>query len=85
MENRRKREGSYQVLDELGTLLITNFPSRSVVVPIDVPLTKTDAPMTGWLSSSEKTMPVTFLEVWAIVRLMLANKQVNNSVSFLFI
>lgn len=49
MENRRKREGSYQVLDELGTLLITNFPSRSVVVPIDVPLTKTDAPMTGWV------------------------------------
>ena len=63
MENRRKREGSYQVLDELGTLLITNFPSRSVVVPIDVPLTKTDAPMTGWLSSSEKTTPITFLEV----------------------
>ena len=61
MENRRKREGSYQVLDELGTLLITNFPSRSVVVPIDV--TKTDAPMTGWLSSSEKTTPITFLEV----------------------
>ena len=47
MENRGKREGSYQVLDELGTLLITNFPSRSVVVPIDVPLTKTDAPMTA--------------------------------------
>ena len=63
MENRRKREGSYQVLDELGTLLITNFPSRSVVVPIDVPLTKTDAPMTGWLSSSEKTTPITFLVV----------------------
>jgi len=38
---------SYQVLDELGTLLITNFPSRSVVVPIDVPLITTDAPMTG--------------------------------------
>ena len=55
MENRGKRKGNYQVLDELGTLLITNFPSRSVVVPIDVPLTKTDAPMTGWLSSSEKT------------------------------
>lgn len=63
MENRGKREGNYQVLDELGTLLITNFPSRSVVVPIDVPLTKTDAPMTGWLSSSEKTTPITFLVV----------------------
>ena len=47
MENRGKREGSDQVLDELGTLLITNFPSRSVVVPIDVPLITTDAPMTG--------------------------------------
>ena len=55
MENRGKREGSYQVLDELGTLLITNFPSRSVVVPIDVPLTKTDAPMT--VSYTHLTLP----------------------------
>ena len=60
MENRGKREGNYQVLDELGTLLITNFPSRSVVVPIDVPLTN------------------------AVINLP-ASRQVNNSVSFLFI
>ncbi len=48
-----------------GQAAIYRLPlfERAVVVPIDVPLTKTDAPMTGWLSSSEKTTPITFLEV----------------------
>jgi len=51
------------VLAELGTLFIVNFPSMSVTVPIVVPFTNTDAPTTGSLSSSEVTIPVTFLGV----------------------
>ena len=76
---------TYIVLAELGTLLIVNFPSMLVVVPIDVPFTSTDAPTTGWLSSSEMTKPVIVLGVWAIARLTPANKQANNNTNLFFI
>ena len=56
-----------------------------VVVPIDVPFTSTDAPTTGWLSSSEMTEHVIVLGVWGIARLTRAKKQANNNTNLFFL
>ena len=44
-----------------GTLEMENLPSTSVIEPIVVPLTRTDAPTTGSPSSEEVTTPFTDL------------------------
>ena len=49
-----------RVFAELGTSKL-NTPSKSVTVPVVVPLTITDAPIIGSLSSAEITVPVTFV------------------------
>lgn len=47
------------VLAELGKFVISNLPSMSVTVPIDVPSTNIVAPIIGSPSSADFTMPVT--------------------------
>ena len=50
-----------KVFAELGTFDNVNLPSMSVTVPTVVPFTKIEAPTTGNPSSSEITVPVTFV------------------------
>ena len=71
-------------LAELGTSVMTNLPSMSVIVPTCVPFTRTEAPMTGNPSSSEITVPVT-LCVWAEAHMMPTTRHINSRDNFLFI
>ena len=60
-----------------GDVFIENLPSTSVTAPVFVPLTKTDAPMTGSPISST-TMPLTLLPPWA--KAIPADNTAQNSV-----
>ena len=62
----------------------TKFPLASVIVPILVPTSKTEAPTTGKSSSSEMTTPVT-LDVCAVTTFMLVSKHAISNINFLII
>ena len=61
-----------------------NSPSRLVIVPADVPLIATEAPIIGSLSSEETTIPNMVLAFCAVVRpIPIIRKAMKNSNRFL--
>ena len=72
------------VLAETGTFVNLKLPSASVIIPVFVPFTCTDAPITGSPSSSAVTVPVTCLS-WAIAKVARKHKQTNKKINSFFI